>query len=570
MLCGSVIVPKYLRISNPRLGFIFRVLQVGSVLTVGFMFYNANAFYTETKPLPFGIEVWIPPDKFPSNALLDTNVKHCTDPSSLHYTYSSSYVYEPNDCRRLSYGEMYMKSGRNIFFPTYFWKEEHTRESPPDQCANFTCNAGEVKTDDGGLCTCTNAVQYFVQNPEEIVLDINHGFEVEKLGPLGWEAGTLRRRSYVEKEDEDDLGGSILTIILKNTGRISETADLANIEKCEIGGDRKYTVAKSPISGPLKDWIACGGQSLDNRIEEIKSGLPGEKDAPPIRIIGLSLEIKFIYQHKHNEDHDGPVCYVIIDALPVWNSWTDVQYTTLPTATDRSSTYRMRYAYGITVHVQTLGVFQWADFNAVVHAIASAVVLLSLPGLIIQMISLYVVGRLSKIYRAVAIEEFNLVDRFHCVCARLLGYKACFDTLSEDPGAGSERELSMETLEKNLNAVVQEEKQAGVLNDEEVDNFAAFMMNQLDTHETNKICLQEFLHACNSEEAVKLGDLAYFFDEKTKGSFMERALGDVRSNLKQRKTVAVSKMSRVSPAGTMDELREAGEADEDHVKEVVM
>merc|ERR1719198_2194303 len=111
------------------------------------------------------------------------------------------------------------------------------------------------------------------------------------------------------------------------------------------------------------------------------------------------------------------------------------------------------------------------------------------------MIALNCVGRLSKIYNNVAAETFGVVDRFHSICAKLLGQKACFQTLTD-----TSMQLSGDSLEKCMGVVLEQEMKSGSLDKAEVERMTQFMMGQLDTAQEGFVTLPEYLIACNSSE----------------------------------------------------------------------
>lgn len=519
-LCATVCLPKSLCIHNTHLGVLQRILQLGVVLAVSLNIFWAGAWNSETIPVAYGIELWGAPGS--DEAVYNTAVRHCNDTASMVYTYSNAAgsVYKPTSCRPAPAAEAYKKNGVDMFFPTYFKEETYVTERP-GKCDTVTCAATETKTYRSypNHCECTRTSSFFVQNAEENVLFLNHGFQVETLSPMG-DRGLAKSRSVLTHEDYD-----IMTIITKKgDGRLQDRP------KCKIGGRSAWpqNIAKTGITGPLKDWLACAETNLDDLAEDSKSGLPGETTAPPIRIIGLSIQINLFYTTDlgKDEDHEGPVCYVEVIALPLWNSFNAMDYTLLPTAIDDTRSFRYRYGMGISVSVQARGSFKFFDYNALLLVITSSVVLLSVPGTIMGFIAMYAVGRLSKVYSALAVENFAIVDRFHCVCARLLGYKSSFNMLTNGTMM-----LSADDLDANLQDVLKSEIDSGVLNKEEIDKLSKFMYGEMDAGGDGHIALGEYLRACNNNEAVKISDLTTFFDGDAKQSMLECLLSDLNSKI---------------------------------------
>merc|ERR1712032_1744077 len=163
------------------------------------------------------------------------------------------------------------------------------------------------------------------------------------------------------------------------------------------------------------------------------------------------------------------------------------------TKNSQVGSYRTRYSYGVSVHVHASGSFHFFDYNAMLLVISSSIVFLSLPNTIMRFIALFFVGGLSRIYTSVACETFDLVKRLHCVCARLLGYKEWFHSLTEQKD-----KLREEALKSNMIEVLQEEQNSGVLCEDEINMLSSYMFAQLDTDKKGAVELLEFLRACNS------------------------------------------------------------------------
>jgi len=84
----------------------------------------------------------------------------------------------------------------------------------------------------------------------------------------------------------------------------------------------------------------------------------------------------------------------------------------------------------------------------------------------------------------------------------------------------------------NLKEVMEEEITAGTLQDAELEKMAFFLMDQMDTAGNDCVGLQEFLHASNNNEAIKMTDLSSFFDDDFKPGIFEKIFSDVASGIK--------------------------------------
>lgn len=515
-ICDSISIPKALSIKNRRLGIIFRIMQICAVVLVIVQIVGAKSWNTRTKPVSYGVTIWT--ERGPDDKMKMSDVIHCSDVSKLFYQYSSTTWYNSSGCWAIAEGESFTKQGANIFFPTYV-KDIYASEVSPSKCASLACPAPKVKINTGDICSCQEKQDWFVKNPEQRILYLNHGFQAPKVNPFG-RRSSIHSRSTVEEMDLD-----IETIILEKADDLKS--------RCKLGGKDKWSTAdaKRGINAPLEEWIKCGGLTLDSFAEDARSGLPGETLAPHVRLTGLSLGIELNYRNEHSEDHSGPVCYLSVSALPLWNTQNAVAYSMLPTPTTVDSKYRYRYTYGVSVSVQASGSFAWFDFNALILVLTSSVVILSLPGTIMQMIAMYLVGRLSKVYSAIAVEKFSIVGRFHGLSARLMGHANNFLGITNQESGSIKFGITLEVLCQRMKEVLAQEKALGVLEDNEIEKMAKFLIQQMDTGGTGEISLQEYVAACNNNEAIKMTDLSTFFDDEAKINCFEWLLGDVTSGI---------------------------------------
>jgi len=500
-LCDSITIEKSLSIKNQRLGIVFRILQILAVALVIMQIAVSQAWNTTTIPVSYGLEMWTVAG--PPAMADDMTVEHCSDPLKLKYVYNENTTYGPTSCKRLALAEAYNKNGPNIFFPIHV--EDTYVDATPGKCAGVVCAGKATKVETATTCECHEKDTYFVQNPEANILVINHGFAVDKVDMYG---GKKKDHGRSVMEDEEN---ELLTIVTMKGDR--ET-------KCTVGGRMEWPLAasKQGIQGPLKDWMACGGMALDDSVPTSKSHMKGEVGSPRARILGLNMQINLIYTNNHNEDHEGAVCYIEVTALPLWNSHNAIAYSQVPTLYSAASSFRSRYQFGISVSLQASGSFNWFDLNALVLIITSSLVLLKLPGTIVQLLATKAVGRLSKIYTAVAVESFSIVDRFHGLAARLLGHKMSYEQLTkEGKDKGGMKE---ETLLENLTEVLAEEKKSGTLQDAEIQTMSKFLMAQMDTAQRGHISLQEFLQARNNTEAIIMTDISSLFDDELKMSIL--------------------------------------------------
>jgi len=515
-LCNSITINKALSIKNQRLGLVFRILQIAAVVLVLIQIAVSRAWNSQTLPVSYGLEMWTTSGSVAAKT--NSAVVHCNDSLALQYVYNENTTYGPTSCKRLPPGENYNKNGPSLFFPIFVMDTYVHGYDPmaPKTCADVVCGPKQTKVETVDTCECQEKDDFFVKNPEENVLVINHGFAVNKVNMFGGKEKTVGRSVMEDEENE------ILTIVTLKGDRDT---------KCQIGGRLEWplSVSKQGIQGPLKDWMACGGVHLDDPVPTSRSWMKGETKAPVARILGLNMQISLIYTNSHNEDFDGAVCYIEVIALPLWNSHTAIAFTQVPDLYNATSSFRNRYQFGISISLQSSGNFLWFDLNALILVITSSLVLLALPGTVVQFLATTCVGRVSTIYAAVATESFSIVESFHGLCARLLGHKMSYEALTAGKGKST---LKQEALLDNLKEVMEEEITAGTLQDAELEKMAFFLMDQMDTAGNDCVGLQEFLHASNNNEAIKMTDLSSFFDDDFKPGIFEKIFSDVASGIK--------------------------------------
>jgi hypothetical protein len=539
--CDSVTVEKRLKIRNPRLGIIKLTLQIGALIVVILMAGVSRQYETTQIPDGNGIEMWASPGESAQKSKMTE--PHCSNPGSYLYQYSSTFTYNPSECKPLPSSEAYTKNGLNLYFPTYI-DEDFSTQINASNCASLFCDSavGEVKTDDGIDCKCDKLSKYFVQNPEENILHINHGFMVYELDQLTGrplEKPVKHKSNALPAEEKFEMK----TIITKAGDRE---------KKCEVGGksEWKRTDAENGISGTLKEWIACGSddaQSLEAYSENSKG--PGMTTAPHTRITGMQMSIKLVYDYT--EGYDDVTCYVIVDTTKQFNTQTSVAYTLLPSPqAPFDQIYRRRYNYGIGVTISATGEFKFTDFTTIILIITSSLVILSLPQTMITFLTMNGVGRLSKIYSANATERFGILDRLHCVCARTLGWKTMFDNMNLDKGV-----LTGKSVHDDLHAIL---KPTDDLGEGEIESMANIVVGEM-AGDGGSISLQQYLRACNENENVKLKDIATFFDENAKVPILEKIFSDFHSRMNKRKE-QYSGVTRVVPAAEDPEAPPAPEA----------
>ena len=73
---------------------------------------------------------------------------------------------------------------------------------------------------------------------------------------------------------------------------------------------------------------------------------------------------------------------------------------------------RSRYFYGIHLKIESGGSFSYWNSEAIFALIANAIVYMTLPTMILKMVTRYMLGPLSSVYHKAQIQKVELIDIF--------------------------------------------------------------------------------------------------------------------------------------------------------------
>jgi len=548
LVAGKISVPKTVIIYNRRLGVLHRLLQVIALIWVLYNIIVTRPWNRVYTPVARGVEIWATPASDSAAAATTAGVKHCTDFSDYVYVYDSSFSYHPTKCLALPPGESFSKSGGKVFYTTYAKDVRNKRfvqgtAACTDLASSCPGNYTTETVNGLSLCKCASSEEFFVRNAEHQQLHVTHGYEV-KTTLDG--SSTQRGASKSKKATKVDTSGNSPTITEEDDQILSIITDTEGNE-CKVGGVSRWkqSMVATGVTGPLKDWLACGGMDLDAAEDSLLSFTAGESGTPRNRIAGADLSLTLTYYNPraegHPGDHDGVVCYIQVAAFPQFNSNTEVSYTTLPDTSDYQEgvvNYRYRYAYGVSVNFKAQGTFMQWDYQLLVTAFVTQIVILSVPATIISFIALYGAGLASKIYSRVANEPLSIVDQFHGFCARLLVSAQGFRSINEGGGKNLNRGKLLERISEAFYKPIQD----GTLQAEEVARLADAVHTGLDPLREGGISVYEFIRASSSNEALRMKEIAAYFDDHRSVGCLEKIFG------------------------TTEKLSEATEGDEDHNK----
>jgi hypothetical protein len=567
-LYNKVYVPRLLVIENSRLGVLNRAFQGLFVSVAAYQIYYA--LFTPFFPRPEGWAIYSPS--------LDTSIfppdaAHCHDMEEYKYIYSGTWSYQPGGCSDLHEGEAYKKGEGVIFIPTYFSDEmayqrtgadcqrmlaDDADEANPAGCLTSVTDGhtsrGSFKMgNDGVTCKCSEYIERFTKYAEKRKIEFTHGYEVATTSDG---AEVQRGRSTdltatmgpsngdrTELSEDDSI---ILTVIESTDGQPCAVGDKTRLSSA---GTELYSskwtqeMSLEGISATLEDWLACAkdadgnAASLDYEADGLRSGNPDENKAPHLRITGLKLFLDLMYynreqhrldaetraKHELADDFSGVLCVIRVRASFVWNSAQEMAYATF-------NDFRFRYQYGVTVRLQSLGVFKFPqnDVKTLSSAIVNAIVITKFPAKIMTGIALFGVGLLSKIYYATASEKVNINDEFHGVCARMMSNSASFRELTKQHDGRLVDGMTFDLLSEHMRVGFSKQLEDKTLTEKEIVKMTRLIMNGLDPSRDGEIDVGEFVATCASNEVLKIEDITQFFDENRKRSCLERLLDDTR------------------------------------------
>eukprot|EP00931_Biecheleriopsis_adriatica_P004983 TRINITY_DN106563_c0_g1_i1.p1 TRINITY_DN106563_c0_g1~~TRINITY_DN106563_c0_g1_i1.p1 ORF type:complete len:888 (-),score=129.42 TRINITY_DN106563_c0_g1_i1:62-2656(-) len=499
-------VPKYLVIKNTRLCLVQRIFQLAA-----FAYVLSNIFIT--KPWYKGYDaqmsvfsIWATGGQLAA----DEDLKYCTSPESFNYKWNEDYQYNPTGCKQQSLADSAIKQGRTGFFvptftqDTYKWSSSECNQQAAQNCQS---SGGQYNVT-GATCRCDRKEEYFFKDPESITLNFLQGYKVEY------------EDFFVRKHVQEDM--AVLTRFHNDLGSV-----------CNIGGRSDWTPEsqKAGISAPLRDFLACASLDLDEPSDKIRSNTEGEsKNAPTPRIAGASLRLEFKYENDVESWTDDVILKVLVLASPQWASLPQMSTLQAPFPdVNGESLVRDEYTYGVVVEAVGGGNMEYFNLTLLLTAIINMVVVLSLPGIVIQFIALYLIGLLSKVYKASACEILSISKKIMGICSRLSGYSASFRVMTHQlEGAAADlKGITLSGLQRTLKDILSSEMAAGgVLDMKELQILTKFLYKGMEDEDTGDISYEHFLRTCSANEPMDISLIAAMFDAHRRPSFLERLLSE--------------------------------------------
>lgn len=541
-------VPKYVTITNKRLGILLRVLQILAATYLVIECWIMQPWMQSHPPLEYGFAAWRE-GPYDSVSARDSSVAHCSNAGSFAFDWSATWRYAPGGCRVLPSAEQYVRNQAGLFFPTYMqdtWNWEgrsasacsasnrHGALNESDCVARggtWTARGG-TWTGDSDHCGCSIVSDYFAKNPEEQMVFVLHGFDAVTTDGFG-ETRMTKRSSLV-----DD---NILTIV-----RNQDKKECSIGSHLQAGAHSRWEPdeAKLGVGASLKEWIACSGMDLDTRQKELAGKVPGQM--PALRLTGLVLQLDMMYMNPHDEDWPETVCYLTVEVIPQWTAQNSIGYdTSLDPGADEAS-FRERYAYGVAVTMKARGSVRGFNTFAMLTIIVNAIVILSFPVQIIYWIALYCAGLPSKIYRNAACEQLDIFKDLPGIVSRQMIAAQGFKQI-----CNAENSLTHNDVVHLVRTIMNKHMAENRIDEDELQAFVACWMEKLDADASGYVQIDEFLEACGCKETMDLTSVAHFFDVERKRGIMERIFMSIPPEVNRHQHRAMTKeFSSVHSAST--------------------
>jgi len=116
------------------------------------------------------------------------------------------------------------------------------------------------------------------------------------------------------------------------------------------------------------------------------------------------------------------------------------------------------------------------DLTSILLNLTSAIVMLSLPTVIIRFLALNCLGELSKIYRNVIVQQFDITEQCGAVAVRLMANSVPFVRLADAVVENGTSGISLRRLKERMMSALHMD--GGMLDELEIDRMACFCFHQ--------------------------------------------------------------------------------------------
>jgi len=362
---------------------------------------------------------------------------------------------------------------------------------------------------------------FFLPYTEAMGVGLTYSYDMPELrSKLMWDNRISRSAASNE---------NIFTVILDSNGKVwrelkpSTSVKLTIPEIFFLSGEPNILDEHQPSAGPN---AKPGAQHVDGPIARL-TGLE----------VVIDIECRRLLFWRSESDWDGPVCHMTVRrGRQLWSSAE--QYDTFA----MNGGTRHRLYHGVRVRCRSHGVVEFIDFNSIFLNLVSIIVLMRIPKTIILVFACTFLGHVSKIYKDVIVEKFNLADEIGGITTRLMASGVSFVGLTDGAGKG----ISVHRVRERLRAALKHRR--GTLDEDEVDHLVAFCFNSVKRHHSltegplsksflfevmgrdeepesedlKAINVDDYNVACCSSERICLEDIVVLFDRHRSIKYLER------------------------------------------------
>jgi len=436
-------LPKTVRISNVRLNVVYLVLVTFTWIIIIMKFINQRE-YIHRRSGSLASSLW--PNGF-SNATAvqnhyqkSLNRPHCKN--HYRYKYDEEYKYNVTGCAGPAWAAAYKQENDwNLLFPT------HVQKTHP----NTTEERFTTSIDIAGI-----GLQYSFQDEGKLGQHSFHYTSSRDITTVFIDGKGKEQRI----EPGQPLG---LTMV-----RIFELAGFSNLDSINpdaaaIGATSTHTAPIYRLSGLQLDLVAeCNPQfgfwSFFNVWTSVRTQMKCD-----IRVQKSARNWIYVTGQRDHDANGNPFTVTF---------------------------------HGVRVAFSQLKVEE-ISFSQIIESIADAFILLSIPVMFMEFVSVHLLGALSPIYRQATSEPFSIQKEVGSMVVRLIAMSAIFVDLQDESGC-----ISRKRCQERLTVLFNNEKD---LSPDEVDSIAEYCYTSVVTNTVHEY--QGFHHAVNKViEGMQRGD----------------------------------------------------------------
>jgi len=347
------------------------------------------------------------------------------------------------------------------------------------------------------------------------------------------------------------------------------------------GNAKRAVPPQSNIRLTIPELLQFAGKNLDTQYPG-----PGANQKPgahllggPIaRISGLELTLEIECTNDWSHDHlipkswHGQVCDIQVkDLLQGWASRRSFDQM------NASGAASYRQEHGIRIKSRPGGIFIFPSLSILLVQLTSAMVILGIPKTLVALVTVHLLGMLSRVYKQVLYEHFDLRRQVGGMITRLMVNSAVFVELSDirdrrSGGVGISRRRMGERMREVLKlresldhaeieqlvdycfrSIVHEEEKNDTLLTELTGRVKHQRASQIDNNEV--INIDEFSISCSSNEKVKFTTVATLFDADRHRTHLEKWFTPYMFKRYMRYSTKLDRSSRVDDHDDGNQLR---------------